>query len=297
MKFIPVSVTRTISRQVLVAQKNSPTILFAAGVTGVITSTVLACRATLKMDEIISDVETKREMADRAARDFPAQYPERDYQQDLKVLKVQTAITVTKLYAPAIIIGTLSIAALAGSHNILSKRNAALTAAYAALDQGFREYRQRVEDEYGEDKEREFRYGITTDTIREQTEKGSKKSVVTRFGDGRSPYGRLFNEANKHWTGIPEYDYAFLRGQQMMATDMLRSRGHLFLNEVYDNLGYPRTKAGAVVGWVREGGGDGYVDFGIFDGENFDGVYDFMRGLEGELLLDFNVDGVIYDRI
>ena len=297
MKLIPVSVTRMVSRQVLVAQKNSPTILFSAGVAGVITSTVLACRATLKLEEVLEDAETKKALVEKTALEHPDRYSPEDAAQDSKVLQIQTGVAIVKLYAPAIIVGGLSIAALAGSHNILSRRNAALTAAYAGLDRAFKEYRQRVADEFGEEKEKEFRYGVVTNTLNEKTESGNKKTLVKGYQGANSEYARLFNEFNRNFHGIPDYDWAFLKGQQLMANDMLNSKGHLFLNEVYDNLGFPRTKAGAVVGWIKDGNGDGYVDFGIFDGENFDRVYDFVKGLEGEILIDFNVDGVIYDKI
>lgn len=298
MKLIPISVTRMVGRQVLVARKNSPAILFGVGVTGVVTSTVLACRATLKMDEVLEDAENKKQLAETTLREHPSQYSQDDFEQDLKVLKVKTAIEITKLYAPAILVGTISIAALAGSHNILSRRNAALTAAYAGLDRAFKEYRQRVSDEYGEEKEREFRYGVSTETIQEDKESGIKKHIAKHYGNVTSEYARLFNKySSRNWTGVPAYDWTFLSGIQMMCNDMLNARGHLFLNEVYDSLGLERSKAGAVVGWVKNGNGDGFVDFGIFDGGNFDRVFDFMKGIEGEICLDFNVDGVIYDQI
>jgi hypothetical protein len=63
-------------------------------------------------------------------------------------------------------------------------------------------------------------------------------------------------------------------------------------------LGIDRSKAGSVVGWVitKEGTGDNFIDFGVFDGDN-PRARDFVNGREGSILLDFNVDGVIYDKI
>lgn len=298
MKFVPETVTRMVGRQVLVAQKNAPTILFGAGVVGVVTSTVLACRSTLKLDSVLEEAEQNRSKAELVHKASIPTYTEADYHQDLRVIQVKTAAAIVKLYAPAIIVGTLSIACLAKSHNILSRRNAALSAAYAAADKAFREYRKRVVDEYGEEKDREFRYGAEEKTILEQTEKGTKKTTELRRGakSGGSMYARFFEETNPNWHRIPEYNWTFLHGQQRWANDRLRARGYLFLNEVYESLGIEKCSYGQVVGWVYKGpeAGDGYVDFGIFDGQNFDKVFEFMIGDEGSVLLDFNVDGEVH---
>ena len=84
--------------------------------------------------------------------------------------------------------------------------------------------------------------------------------------------------------------------QQTFFNDLLLSRGHLFLNEVYDQIGIDRTKAGQVVGWVVSKDGDNFVDFGLFDGSTQEKRM-FVNGHENSVLLDFNVDGVIYDKI
>ena len=193
--------------------------------------------------------------------------------------------------------GGLSIYALTNSHNILTKRNVALTAAYGALEKGFNEYRARVVDKYGEDEDRNLRYGTQEVEIVDPETK--KKKTVTRVGpDDPSIYARFFDPFSTSWNKEPEYNLFFLKCQQNYANDLLRSRGHVFLNEVYDMLGIPRSKAGAVVGWVLSENGetDNFVNFGVFDGRT-DVARDFVNGLEGAILLDFNVDGVIYDKL
>lgn len=297
MKFLPDTVTRMVGRQILVAQKNSPTILFGAGVVGVVTSTVLACRSTLKLDTVLEEAEQNRSKAQLVHSAQIATYTEADYHQDLRVIQAKTAIAIVKLYAPAIIVGTLSIACLAKSHNILSRRNAALSAAYAAADKAFREYRKRVVDEYGEDKDREFRYGTETQTILEKQEDGSTtkiKELRRSAKAGGSMYARFFEPTNANWSPVPEYNWTFLHGQQRWANDRLRARGYLFLNEVYESLGIEKCSYGQTVGWVWKGDGDNFVDFGIFEGQNFDKVFEFMIGDEGAVLLDFNVVGEVH---
>jgi hypothetical protein len=86
----------------------------------------------------------------------------------------------------------------------------------------------------------------------------------------------------------------FIRSQQNYANDLLNARGHVFLNEVYDMLGIERTSAGAVVGWVR-GNGDNEIDFGVLN--DLHSGQRFINGDERSVLLDFNVDGVVYDLI
>jgi len=241
------------------------------------------------MDDVLHEAGEKINFAN--SLDHP-QYSERDRVKDIKVVKVQTAVKIVKLYGPAIVVGGLSIAALTSSHNILNRRNAGLTAAYAALEKGFNEYRARVVAKYGEDEDRDLRYGTREITVEE---KGKKKKVV-RVGPGDpSIYARFFDVSSPSWDKEPEYNMIFLKCQQNYVNDLLHSRGHVFLNEVYDLLGIPRSKAGAVVGWVM-GVGDDFINFGVFDDKS-DKARDFVNGFEGSILLDFNVDGVIFDKI
>jgi Family of unknown function (DUF6353) len=298
MKLVPEVIGQTISRNALIAQKNSPQVLFGVGVAGVVTSTVLACRATLKMDEVLEEAQEKIKKTEIVAENPEYEYTERDRKKDIKIIRVQTTIKITRLYAPAIIVGGLSIAALTRSHTMLNKRNAALTAAYGALSKGFDEYRGRVIEKYGEDQDRDFRYGTRKVEI-EHPNDPTKTKKVTRVGlDEPSIYARFFDESSSSWSKEPEYNLIFLKCQQNYSNDLLRARGHVFLNEVYDMLGIPRSKAGSVVGWVlsKERNSDNYINFGVFDGKT-ERQRDFVNGFEGAILLDFNVDGVIFDQL
>jgi hypothetical protein len=273
------------------AQKYSPTFLFGIGVVGMVGSTVLACRSTLRLEEVLE--ETNRDLATaKALKDL--KYSETDRRKDITMLYTRGAVKVAKLYSPSILIGVVSIGALTKSHNMLYQRNLALTAAYAAVDRAFSEYRSRVVDKYGADQDEEFRY--STETVELLDDNGKMKTVQrVSVDDIPSMYARFFDSYAGTWSKDPEYNYVFLRCQQQWANDMLKARGHLFLNEVYDSLGLARTKAGSVVGWVISSNGDNFVDFGIFDDKQT--ARDFVNGREGAVLLDFNVDGIIYDKI
>jgi hypothetical protein len=296
------AVTSRLGRKALVLSKHSPKIMFVAGVVGVGATVVLACRATLKVDEVLQEHEKTVGRIDEAAREINIStnerpYSEADRKRDLTLLYAQTAGKFARLYGPSIVVGVVSIALLTGAHLVLSRRNMALTAAYAALDKGFREYRQRVSDELGPDKERDLRLGQVEEEITD--EDGNKKIVKTSIG-GRSIYARCFDETSTSFIKDPRmgpsYNPTFLRTQQDWANDKLRANGWLTLNEVYQMLGLPKSQEGMIVGWVLDGKGDGYVDFGFWD-SNQELVTEFILGQAPGIWINPNVDGVIYDQI
>lgn len=290
---------RATGRGGLLLKKHSPEILMVTGVVGIVASTVMACRATLKAGEVIDEAKKKLDVIHEAQG--LVQYSPADYKKDLTITYVQTGFEFIKLYGPAVLVGAASIGCILSSHGIMKKRNLALVAAYKAVEKSFSDYRKRVVDEFGVEKDRLLKNGTVQSKISvvEIDENGkakkSQKIVETTDPNSLSQYARFFDEGSINWSKTPEYNLTFLKCQQNYANDLLRTRGHIFLNEVYDLLGIPRSQAGAVVGWVKEVG-DGFVDFGIFDGERM-AVRDFVNGYERSILLDFNVDGVIYDMI
>lgn len=293
------AVTSKAARQMLKLQKNSPHILYGAGVVGVIGTAVLASRATLKLDSVLVGHEAKMGMINSVLENPEYDYSAEDAKRDKIVVFSKTTMAIVKTYLPAIGCGAATIACFTGSHKILSKRNVALSAAYSALEFSYNEYRKRVVDEFGEDKDREFRHAAERVEVIEETKTGPQPKDLTRVDASVNPrgYARFFGPGNPNWKTVPEYNVMFLRTVQQMANDKLHARGHVFLNEVYDSLGMERTKAGAVVGWLSDGDGDQYIDFRIWDGDNMDRFYDFVVGNEKQILLDFNVDGMIYDKI
>jgi hypothetical protein len=295
MKFIPKAVTRHIGRVILQSQKHSPHILFAAGVVGVVGSTVLACRATLKIEDALDEVKSDLDLVKEKGGEFVANgnenYGDREYHQDLLVVWLRAGVRVAKLYGPAVIVGGLSIAALTGSHIQLTRRNAALTAAFGLITKAFEEYRERVRGFVGDDKEVELYRGVHM----EEVDVDGKKQMVPIIDPEDAPtYAVCFDEGNPNYEKDAGFNRTFLHHMQNYMNDRLNSVGHVFLNEVYDALGFPHTSIGALVGWVRgSDDGDSFIDFGISEWAN----RDFIRGAERSCWLDFNVDGLIYDKI
>ena len=305
LKFVPAKATFAVGRLGLHLSKQSPHILFGAGVIGFGATVYLASKATLELNERVDDmkenVDGVRQLRESALSEPEGDkfYSHMDYRKDLLYVYTGNLLSITKLYAPTVLVGFASVACLTKSHTILTNRNTALMAAYSALDKSYSAYRKRVIEELGEDKDREFRFPSEKYKVLSNAENGKTKEVVKSraVNNGeKSSYARFFDELCQNWKRNPEYNFYFLRAQQNWANDLLRARGHVFLNEIYDMLDIPRTKAGAVVGWVLGDDGDNYIDFGIFDGDN-PAARDFVNGREGSILLDFNVDGVILDKI
>ena len=303
------NLTRSFSKANLKLKKHSPEILIVAGIIGTVASTVMACKATLKVNDILDESKETIDKIHECMNDEElvntGRYTKEDSKKDLAVVYAKTGVNLAKLYGPAIIVGTLSLTAIVKSHNILRTRNVALAAAYATVDKGFKEYRGRVVERFGKELDRELRYDIKAKEIEERVvdENGNEKiekKVVNTFDPTKySGYAIAFDDGNFGWDKDPEKTKFFLVQQQNWANEKLQKQGYLFLNDVYTMLGANKTAAGQVVGWVYDEKnpiGDNYVDFGIFDIYN-EKARDFINGKERVIILDFNVDGNILDYI
>lgn len=303
------TMTRTFHKAGFQLKKHSPEILIVAGVIGTVTSAVMACKATTKLNNILEESKENLDKIHSAMEHpetLPEEYTEEDGKKDLVIVYTQSAVKIAKLYAPSVVLGALSITAILTSNNILRKRNIALAAAYTAVNKSFKEYRGRVVERFGKELDHELRYNIKAKEIEETVvdEKTGKEKTVKKTVDVFDPntlseFSIVYDDGCTGWTKDPELNKMFLFKQQNYANDTLKARGYLFLNEVYDMLGIPRTKAGQVVGWIYDEKhpiGDNFVDFGIVDVNN-ERSRAFMNGYERSIILDFNVDGNILDLI
>nr|DAT01589.1 MAG TPA: hypothetical protein [Caudoviricetes sp.] len=297
------NVNSAASKVITKIKKHSPEILIVVGVVGTVASAVIACKATTKVNKIIDDakddIDDIHEAIENGVTKAGETYAIEDSKKDLVIVYTQTGVKLVKLYAPAVILGTFSIASILASNNILRKRNVALGAAYAAIDKSFKDYRGRVIERFGEQVDAELKYGIKAKKFEEVEvdpetgkEKKVKKTVMVADPNLQSDYAVYFDNKSRNYETNQDYNYMFLKAQQQFANDKLQTRGHLFLNEVLDDLDLPRTSAGQIVGWTKDGP-DGYVNFRIVevDRETEDGRH------EPSLLLDFNVEGNIWDKM
>lgn len=289
----------------LLIKKHKPEILIGIGIVTGIGSTVLACKSMLKVEEVLDRTNENLEKIRDVSEDpdkYGAEYTKEDATKDKAIVYVQTGASLAKLFGPAIGLGIISYSCFIGAHKILSKRNIALMGIYKTLEESYKNYRKRVVEEYGQDKDRQFLHGIVReDVVEKYTDKDGKKKkrkvVEEKRSTDYSIYAKFFDESSPNWNKNPEYNLMFLKAQENYYNDLLKARGHVFLNEVYEALGIEHTQAGAVVGWVlSEDNGDNYIDFGLYE-LNSERARAFVNGYERSILLDFNVDGVIFDQI
>ncbi len=287
----------------MVAVAKSPEILMGIGIAGVVVSTVMACRATLRIEEVLDETHNRLETIHTATETLPLEeYSDEDRMKDLVITYTQATVAVVKLYTPSVIVGGLAITSLLGSHRVLQRRNLAVMAAYKAVQESFIEYRRRVVDDLGTDKDIEYKYGVQEVKVKETIidENGKKKKITVKKKvvdpNNLSEYARFFDEGSTKWTKTPEYNLVLVKNQMHWLNDLLHSRGHVFLNEAYDALGIQRTQAGQHVGWILSDDGDNFIDFGIYDMHR-ESIRDFVNGYEPVVLLDFNVDGCIHTLI
>lgn len=279
-------------------KKHSPEILIVAGTVGTVTAAVMACKATLKAKDVLDRTKDQVEEVKEALAIGDEDYTEVEARKEIADIYVKTGLEFVKLYGPSVALGMLSVGTVFASNNILRKRNASLTAAYATVDSAFRRYRKNVVEQYGEEVDSDLRHNVKRVTIQEtETDaKGKEKTVSKEVKvidselEGYSDFARFFDESSREWEPSSEYNLSFLKGMQNTFNDRLETIGYVFLNEVYEALDIPRTKAGYSVGWRKKPGDDtlGKINFGIYEYRRAN--QRFVNGYENVILLDFNVD-------
>lgn len=310
-----VKLPASVSKLALLGKKHAPEIMVISGAVLVVGSAIVACKQTLKAHEVLENAHADLKDIERAKfeAEDPANkidYTEKDARNDRIRLYLQTGARLAKVYGPSVICGVIGLGLMLGAHKVLKNRNAALAIAYSNLLTNFQQYRKRVAAEFGEDGERLLCADIEKKDISVEDEEGNSKKVKNAMvvhddGTTHSIYAKIFDESNTNWSRNPTSNLMFLRSQQQFANDKLRAEGYLFLNDVYQMLGLPRTSDGQIVGWVFDPNkeiedhvGDNYVDFGIYDKLYKDTAKrDFINAVEPCVWLDFNVDGVVYDLI
>lgn len=281
-------------------KKHSPEILIVSGVVGVVSAAVMACKATRKIDPVIEEHKEARKNLEEG-KDV---YSDKDIRKATVKLYAHTTFEFVKLYGPSVTLGVLSIGSIFASNDILRKRNASLAAAYAVIDKSFKEYRSRVVEKYGEEADYQFLHGVKTVEVEETVtdakgkEKTVKKKVEVTDPNGYSGYAKyIIKGVSDYWDDNEDMMRNWLQIQQNYADQRLKTFGKLVLNDVYEDLGFQKTKAGMVVGWVYDldnPSGDNYVQFDVHktnvlsdDGVTYVPAY----------AVDFNVDGNIYDLV
>lgn len=316
MKFndLTSAATRAFHKAGFQLKKHSPEILVVTGIVGTVASAVMACKATTKVNFVLEETKEKIDIIHDGVEKGAVKgymengeigmipYNTKDSQKDLAIVYGQTGLKLAKLYGPSILLGCTSIACILAGHNITRKRNLALAAAYTAVDTSFKKYRGRLIERFDEQLDRELFYDIKAKEVVETvTDENGNETTVTKTVEVANPveamsaYTFCFDENSTLWVRDAEKNKFALLQQQNYANEKLKARGYLFLNEVLDMVGLPRTRMGQVVGWIYDESspiGDNYVDFGIFNIHS-EANRNFVNCIEQSIWLNFNVDGDI----
>ena len=270
--------------------RNAPTILSVAASAGVVATGYLAYKAG---SELYS-VKTKYENAMK-------EYPDTSTEAASKLRK-QFLWDTVKILAPTVISGAATVGCIVWSNRLATKQIMAITGAYKSLETAFKTYREKMVDAVGEEKVNEImarpiELSLDSPDCKKINELESVYGMIEDVFKA-SPYARLIDDTSTAWDPNEDYLFMNISAIQNWANRRLRTKGHLFLNEVYDQLGVSRTPEGSVCGWIANSeDGDGYVDFGNPEScawRYYDGV---RKHNVTECVLDFNIDGVIWDRI
>lgn len=298
----------------LKVSEKSPELFLAVGIAGFIGSTVLACKATLKAGDVIKKHQDRLNTIEDAkvicknetGEIIDTEYTPKEESHDRILSKAILVKDFTVLYGPAVVMGITGIVCVVKSRNIMKDRNLALISAYNLLSKGFELYRNRVREELGEDMDHHFKYGTTlgekVDTIVGEDGKKTKVKTLEQFVDGDpkkiedAGYARVFDVRCPSWCNNDDYNMMFIKSKQDWFNLLLSRDGTVFLNDVYQELGFPKTKAGQMVGWCNKGGNmnrDGVI---IFKMEKIRSDH-YSPNEASAFIVDFNVDGVVFDQL
>lgn len=297
------SITTAFYTGVARISKHAPTILSVTASAGVIATGYLAWKAGTRFEDVEGRDWDRRKECLRNADIIP----DEDVPKIERKNRILFILDTVRTVAPAAIVGAATITMIYFSNSISKKRLAAMGAAYATLQTAFDGYKKTMVDALGKESVEKIlkpklpNVGKSAEEILSSDNKSDAAHVsdaVVNSLKALSPYARIIaEESSTCWDPNEDYTSQNLAAVQLWANRRLERKGHLFLNEVFDQLGLSRTREGAVVGWLKNGEGDGYVSFGEFDASIYRVPSDDYTRVDSNFIVDFNVDGVIWDKI
>ena len=302
MKINTKTLRKSFKKAQLTVRKHSPEILMVAGVIGTVAGAVMACKETLELEDVLDECkQEKMELEEQYA--MCEEYSEDALKKDQVKLTIKQVAKIVKLYAPSVIMEITSIGVIFASNDIMRKRNASMAAAYATLNSMYKRYRQNVIESYGEEVDKDMRFGVKHEKVTEIDEDGNKVKIDARIVDldntalAISDYSRFFQAGCKGFDASSgRYNLLYLKGIQAMFNNKLIADGYVMLNDVYRELGFDTIPEGWSIGWVYDEEnpiGDNYIDFGLYEARNKN--QRAVNDWEPVILMDFNVDGNLYE--
>ena len=302
MKINTKTLRKSFKKAQLTVRKHSPEILMVAGVIGTVAGAVMACKETLELEDVLDECkQEKMELEEQYA--MCEKYSEDALKKDQVKLTIKQVAKIVKLYAPSVIMEATSIGVIFASNDIMRKRNASMAAAYATLNSMYKRYRQNVIESYGEEVDKDMRFGVKHEKVTEIDEDGNKVKIDARIVDldntalAISDYSRFFQAGCKGFdSSSGRYNLLYLKGIQAMFNNKLIADGYVMLNDVYRELGFDTIPEGWSIGWIYDEAnpiGDNYIDFGLYEARNKN--QRAVNDWEPVILMDFNVDGNLYE--
>ena len=302
MKINTKTLRKSFKKAQLTVRKHSPEILMVAGVIGTVAGAVMACKETLELEDVLDECkQEKMELEEQYV--MCEEYSEDALKKDQVKLTIKQVAKIVKLYAPSVIMEATSIGVIFASNDIMRKRNASMAAAYATLNSMYKRYRQNVIESYGEEVDKDMRFGVKHEKVTEVDEDGNKVKIDARIVDldntalAISDYSRFFQMGCKGFDASSgRYNLLYLKGIQAMFNNKLIADGYVMLNDVYRELGFDTIPEGWSIGWVYDETnpiGDNYIDFGLYEARNKN--QRAVNDWEPVILMDFNVDGNLYE--
>lgn len=284
-------VTQLIGKVKLGAKRNAPEILLGGAFLTGTASIILASRATLKAKDIKNTLE-----GNKMALEFnlnAGSITENEAKASIRKIYMKYALDLTKEYAIPAGLYAATVAMVFSSYKIQKNRQVALATALAACTTAYNTLLDKLKNGAA--------IGLTAKEVLEGVE--GREVVDPETGEVtiekvqgepvNGLYQVRFDRYATAWEKDKFQNETTLRSEENWANDRLRLQGYVFLNDIYDRLGIPRTKVGQIVGWTLNGDGDGFIDFGIKDCAE----YEDIRYDSNAFDLNFNVDGNILDKI
>lgn len=279
--------------------KAAPGLMITCGIAGVAVGSYKAAQVTPMAKEAIAEFKATRDAIEQHEEDPEAK------RECIKAGYRSLGSTLLHAYAKPVLFVTGGTALILGGHGIVSKKLATTTASLISTDRIFRNYRNNVIEDQGEEADFRYRTGVKTVNVEtvEQDVRGRKRKVNKEYDVleelVNDPFLKLFDESNPNFTKNPTRNLDFLRQQVDFLNRRLVAEGFVSLNDVLYQLGYNRCAEGSIYGWFYDPDNPNChneIDIGIKDIRRKT-IQNAINGYEPVILLNFNVDGLIINKL
>lgn len=289
--------TRAYGATKMVLKAKGPTIMVVSGVASMGAAAVIGAKQTLKAEEVLAKHTPELEKVDQARKLNVAGYQDDEATRDRFRVYGAAAFDLGRLYAVPGLLFIGGAGLVFGGHHMMVKRNAQMAIAFTALKKAFDTYRERAVESMGPDFDQAMMNGWRIEEERDPHtgELISDRPVRDWEASREDPYNRVFaQDTTSEWEDNLGVNRMFILQQVKSAQRLLNNRGYLYLNELYEALGFPTTDIGQVCGWRVRRLNDGSRDIPTVDvGIDTPMPEGWVYNDRNEIFLDINCQGFI----